>query len=84
MSFRKDVLAHFIVAQSNPLAPGTFRGNGAALHEGNVLPFHRVRLQLVYQVLTSRWIHGDAKDAAGVLIETMNRQRLEVAIDRGQ
>ena len=29
-------------------------------------------------------IHGDAKDAAGVLVEAMNRQRLQPAIDGRQ
>jgi len=68
-----DELTKLVVAQPQPVSPCTLRLRRVAFHIGHVLPFHGVRLQLIDQVLSRRWIHRHAKDAARVLVEAVNR-----------
>ena len=70
---------------SLPYGPGDyladqFRQARAAFHEGHIFPLHGVRLQLFDEVLARGRAGGDAKDPAGILIQTMNRQGFKVAV----
>ena len=80
LRFGNNALSHFVTAQLQPLAPGSFRQARAAFHEGHIFPLHGVRLQLFDEVLARGRAGGDAKDPAGILIQTMNRQGFKVAV----
>ena len=78
----QDILMHFIPAQLQGLPPCTLRIGRPAFDKGYVLTLHGVRLKLFDQVLARGRARGHAKDAAGIFVETMNRQRTQLAIGR--
>ena len=84
LRFRKHVLAQFVPAQLQPLPPGAGGRDRTTFHERHILPLHGVRLQLLDEVVARGGVRSNAKNAAGKLVESMNRQQLQPAIDGRQ
>ena len=80
LRFRKHMLAQLVPAQSQPLPPCACGRAWTTCHKSHIFPLHGVRLQLLDEVTARGGIRGHAKDAAGVLIEPMNRQGFKPAI----
>ena len=74
LGISNNELTKFVLAQAQPVSPGALRLRRAAFHISHVLPLHRVRLQLIDEVLPRGRIHRHAKDTARVLVETVDRQ----------
>ena len=70
---RKHMLTQFVPAQLQPLPPGACGRAWTALHIRHVLPFHGVRLQLFDEVVARGGVRGYAENAAGILVEPMDR-----------
>ena len=80
LRFGEDVLPEFVLAQLQPLPPGPLGRPRSPFHKGHIFPLHGVRPELPGEVLARGGAGGDAEDAAGVLVEPMNRQGVQPAV----
>src|ERR1019366_7012357 len=76
LRFGEDLLTQLVPAQLQPLPPNPFRRAGPAVHVGHIFPFHGVGFELFDQVMARSRVRGHAKDAAGILVQAMDRQGL--------
>src|SRR5215469_7603404 len=80
----QNLLAQFVAAQLQPLSPGTFWRADPSFNESDIFSLHRMGFELLAEVMAGGGVSRHAKYSAGILVQAVNRQRLQSAINRWQ